>query len=240
MGRIRLDQRLLGKLAARASKSEQYVREQISKRASRLGIASEAVQILWAKEYGIGTGRFYRSLPPHVQEQVHKSLPVVFAGSPLRLPGGVRGRHRSVPSRTRIDSVRLAGEYLLADQELRERCVDLLRAKGKFDRVFREATTVFDHRLRILGGVAGKMNPADLVGKVLNPDPNKAVLIVSDQADEQAGFFHMCKGLVLAFRNPTHHRLTNRFTREDALRFCGFVDIVLTALKQARRNPSVP
>jgi hypothetical protein len=239
MARRRLDQRLLRKLSAKVSKSEQYIREQLSKRASKLGIASEVAQILWAKEYGIGTARFYHSLPPHIQDQVHKSLPAVFSRAPLAPLARVRRGPRRIPMRARRDSVRLASEFLLVDHELRERCGDLLRAKGKFDRVFREATTLLDDRLRILGSVAGKMNPADLVGKALNPDPDKAVLIVSDEADEQAGFFHICKGLVLAFRNPTHHRLTDRFTREDALRFCGFVDILLATLKQARRNPSV-
>jgi hypothetical protein len=129
-------------------------------------------------------------------------------------------------------------DLLLADKELKERCSDLLKANSKFDRVFREATTVLDDRLKKLGNIKAKMNPSDLTGKVLNPNPDKALLVVSDDADQQEGLYSCVKGLFLAFRNPAHHRLSDTVTRHDALRFCGFVDLVLAILQQARSNPT--
>lgn len=233
---LRLDQQLLKKLVKKTAKSEQYIREQISKRASRRGVSSEAAQILWAKEFGLGTARFQRSLLPHLQEQVRDALPSVFA---RQAAGSVSPRLARTASRPKgKDTLRLAIEYLLADDELRRRCGDLLRARGSFDRVFREATTVLDDRIKRLGGIKGKINPATLAAKVLNPDPRKAILKVSDDADEQDGFFSICKGLFLAFRNPTHHELSDKFTREDALRFCGFVDAMLAILNKAEKSPA--
>jgi len=123
-------------------------------------------------------------------------------------------------------------DTMLRDRQLRERCKDLLLANKHFDRAFREATTVLDDRLKKKPGVKN-LNPVNLVSKVLNPDPQKAIIEVSDENDEQERFHGICKGVMLAFRNKSHHELSDKFTREDALKFCGFVDAILTLVEQA-------
>jgi uncharacterized protein (TIGR02391 family) len=228
MAILRLDPKLLGKLAEKTGKSQKYLREQISRRANKLGVSSEAAQILWAKEKGLGTGAYQRKLSVGIQEEVRNSLPVVFAQPK---PSSVRS-----PTKTgrvnRNSQIGAAIEYLLQDEELRGRCKDLLKASKHYDRAIREATTVLDDRLKKLTGIKG-MLPQDLIGKVLNPDPQKAIIVVSSDRPEQEGFFSICKGLGLSFRNPTHHNLSNKFTQQDAMKFCGFVDAILALLSQA-------
>jgi len=51
MANRKLDQDLLAKMAGKTGKREQYLREQISRRASRSLISSLAAQLLWAKEW---------------------------------------------------------------------------------------------------------------------------------------------------------------------------------------------
>jgi hypothetical protein len=80
--------------------------------------------------------------------------------------------------------------------------------------------------LKKLSGIKN-MNPAALIGKVLSPDPAKAVIVVSAEADEQQGFFYICNGVSITFRNKAHHNLSAAFTQADALKFCGFVDTLL-------------
>lgn len=130
----------------------------------------------------------------------------------------------------------MAIDYLIQDRDLHDRCKDLLMAPRNFDRAVREATTVFDDRLKNISGISN-MRPLDLVGKALNPDPEKAIVVVSTSRAEQKGFFSICHGLILAFRDPTHHKLSDKFTREDALKFSGFVDTILAALGKAEVHP---
>lgn len=228
MGRTQLDAALLTKMATKLSKTEQYVREQISRRASRKNIASEAAQIAWAKELGFGTASAQRRLDPHIQHQI--------AAIAVHAPMSANGR-RPAPSRrvarkvTGAATLSGAIDLLLSDYELKQRTSDLLKARKNFDRVFREATTVFDDRLQRLAQITGKVNPGDLVSQTLHH--SRAILLVSKHQDEQEGFFLICKGLMAAFRNPTHHTLNNKLTREDALRFCGFVDSLLKILGTA-------
>ncbi len=225
----RLDQALLFKIAEKTGKSIQYVREQISKRASRLGVVSEAAQILWAKELGIGTAGALQKQPANVQDQVRATVPIFEALRPTARPKQYKKASKTPLPPSPLNA---AIEYLLQDEELKKRCADLLKAKSSFDRVFREATTVLDDRLKRLAKVKGKIDPTALVAKVLHP--NNAILVVSDNTDEQEGFFSVCKGLMLTFRNPAHHTLNDKLTREDALRFCGFVDALLAILQQAK------
>ncbi len=225
--RARLDGPLLEKIARRRRKSEQYIREQISKKAARLGITSEAAQIIMGRELGIGTTRALRRLPPHIQEQVREAGPVGGKG------GERPGRCKTAAAKASKTSPEVAAIETLNDPELKSRCRDLLRARKHFDRVFREATTVLDDRIKKKSGIK-RMNPVALVGKALNPDPRRSILVVSDDAAEQEGIHSICKGLMLAFRDKAHHELNDKLTRNDAIKFCGFIDMILGLLERAR------
>jgi hypothetical protein len=227
----RLDEHILEKLVEKSGKSTKYIREQISKRASRRGVSSETVLVLWAKEFGVGTARYQQSLPPYINQEIRDQLPRFFAPREPTVKQREPTKKRNAVNR-KVGMLSAAVEYLLEDNELRSRCSDLLRAKGNFDRVFREATTVLDDRLKKLSGI--RANPSELAARVLHP--RSAILRVSQDQDEQEGFFLIVKGLFQTFRNPVHHELSDKFTVQDALRFCGFVDSLLAVLAKANRT----
>jgi uncharacterized protein (TIGR02391 family) len=233
MAKQRLDPRLLAKLAKKTGKSAKYLREQISRRSGRQGISSEAALVLWCRRAGIGATTFLNKQPTFVRDEVRTSASSSSATT-------MYDHAEKAQSRTK-NSRRKPGfgpvvDVVLEDQQLRDRCRDLLTARKNFDRAFREATTVFDDRLKKVSGIQ-KMNPQDLIGKALNPDPQKAVLEVSTERQEQEGFYSMCKGIMLTFRNRTHHSLSDKMTRQDAIKFCGFVDSLLAILGQATTHP---
>lgn len=231
MGTTRLDPALLHKLIKKTRKKEQYVREQIAKRANRLGISSEAYLVLWAKQMEIGTGAFQRKLSPAIQTEIRETLPAMFTPR-SSVPVKKNDDKRQVSQKSALT---MAIEYLIIDDELRDRCKDLLRAARNYDRVFREATTVLEVRIKKLSGIRG-MRGASLVSKVINPKPDRAFLKVSNEAYEQQGFHDICRGIMLAFRDTTHHELSNNISREDALKFCGFVDSILAILGNATKQ----
>jgi len=169
--RTRIDENLLQKIAQKTGKSKKYVREQISKRASRFSVNSEAAEILWAKELGIGTATALRKLPPYMQEQVHGTMQTIFTE---RVPFREKTGKLLSKDKKDIDRVSLAVEYLLSDQELKSRCSDLLRKRRHQDRVFREATTILENRIKRLANIHKRINPEPLVNTALNPDPAKA------------------------------------------------------------------
>lgn len=227
MPQKRLNPALLKKMASKAGKAEKYLREQISRRAGRQGISSTAAQLVWAKELGIGIANALNKLPPDVREEVRS------AGSGPSAPRTSNGKRPATQKRKAEPITPATIDTLLQDGQLRARCKDLLRAKKHFDRVIREATTVLDDRLKKKTGIT-HMNPENLVGKALNPDPSKAVLEVSSDEAEQEAFHSICKGIMRGFRNKTHHSLSDKFTREDALKFCGFMDTILGVIEQAK------
>jgi uncharacterized protein (TIGR02391 family) len=224
-----LNEVLLKKMSAKTGKTIQYLREQISRKAGRQGISSAAAQILWAKGMGIGTANALRRSPADVREDVRSAALSRAQAAAFRRGDGTRSPiHNRKPEPITAATI----DTLLHDPQLRGRCKDLLQAGRHFDRVFREATTVLDDRLKKKTGITD-MTPENLVGKALSPDPSKAVLEVSSAKSEQEGFHGICKGIMLTFRNKTHHSLSDKFTLADALKFCGFIDTVLGVIEQA-------
>ncbi len=118
----------------------------------------------------------------------------------------------------------------IRDDELRSRCSDLLSAPDKFDRPINQATQVLEDRIRERSRTNAGLIGADLVNKVIKSDPKKTVLILSDDDGEQEGFSHIIRGMVGAFRNPTHHGIGDHFSREEGLEACGFADNLLQVI----------
>lgn len=66
----RLDPKLLKKLANKIGKSEKYVREQVSKKATRHRVSSEAYFVHLLLSENIGASQFRRSLSPQIQGEI--------------------------------------------------------------------------------------------------------------------------------------------------------------------------
>lgn len=117
------------------------------------------------------------------------------------------------------------------DPELRDRCADLLRAEGHFDRAVFQACLVLEERVRAaiggpdLGGVA-------LMGAAFSARAPR--LRLSTDEREQRGAMEIYRGLMALLRNRTGHRIVNTYSREDAQRFVALVDFLLTLVSKAQ------
>lgn len=224
----RLDRLLLKKLADKIDKSIKYTREQNAKRASRAGVSSEAYFLYWLKEKKIGFQKYKRSLPVDVQNEAR-----TLTGTPQHTA------NTTTPNRAgHTETLTASSRYIdllemIQDDELRDRCADLIKRPRNHDRVFREATTILEHRVKNLSGITQRMSPQALIGKAIAPDPARAILVVSSDSSEQEGFYKICAGIEAAFRNRTHHEVSNKLTRNDAIKFCGFIDSLLLVLASA-------
>ena len=127
----------------------------------------------------------------------------------------------------------------IKDEELKSRCADILTASSNFDRVINQASQVLEDRIRTKSGLDRSFVGIKLINTALNADKSKSVLIVSENNEEHEGFCHICRGIMLAFRNPTHHYLSDSFEREDALKFTAFIDNLLKILQKCKVTSKV-
>jgi hypothetical protein len=129
----RLDQTLLSKIARLLNKTPQYIREQVSRRASREGVVSSAALVMWARDLGIGVASALEKLPPHIQQQL--SVPRVLAPTSRVAPRGTRVAHYQGPTARRAIQTRSGRKSKLVfishaseDKKLAQALVALLRS----------------------------------------------------------------------------------------------------------------
>ena len=103
---------------------------------------------------------------------------------------------------------------LIEDDELRQRCSDLLTAPGNYDRVVREATTILEDRIRsrcphdILSRLipqSAAQSGENLVNKIFAPD--HPILSISSDRYKRIAFHRIMLGMVSYLRNPYHHSI---------------------------------
>lgn len=224
-----LDEKIMKKIAQKLGKKDLLpVNRMVSRKASSFGISAEAALILLAKEYGVGTSTYQRKLDVTKQAEVRDALPGIFGTVRPGAIGLKPGKNKPAGSQTKRASLKLAIEYLIQDQELRTRCEDILMASANFDRPINQATLILEDRIRKKAQPNQKLVGESLVGYAFNEEISKSVLVVaSNDPEDQRGFTQILRGAVPAFRNKTHHHVINNFSREEALRVCGFIDVLL-------------
>lgn len=237
MGRRILDPGIMSKLAIKHRKPVTAINVMVSKRASKFGISAEAALILLAKEYGIGTSNFQRNLDPMKQVEVRDALPAIFVSGSSRLENAGRkktsGNRSGINKKTRL---KLAIEYLIQDSLLLSRCQDILMMSAHFDRAINQATLILEDRIRKKAPPPGRMNGENLVNFAFNEELTKTVLqVASNEAEDQRGFTQILRGIVPAFRNKTHHHIIDGFSREEAMRVVGFIDVLLRVVDNSRK-----
>ena len=238
MGRPRiLDTKIMSKIAKKTGKRDIIaVNRMVSGKAAKLGISAEAALILIAKEHGIGTSTYQRSLEVSKQDQVRDALPIMFATRQTTTTKTAPKSIKLTSAISRRSSLKLAIEYLIQDDELRGRCADLLLASSKFDRAINQATLVLEERIRNKA-----LPPTSIVGEPLvnfafKDDLTKTILqVAGGNVDDQRGFVQIFRGLVPTFRNKTHHHVIDTFSREDAMRICGFIDVLLRVVDSSTK-----
>ena len=230
MPRRILDPKIMSKIAKKIGKEEiTDINKIVYKKATKLGISSEAALIILAKEHGIGTSTYQRSLDATKQAEVREALPLIFA--PARITshaGKTKNGNGAKPVASKRASLKLVIEYLIEDQELRSRCQDILMASANFDRPINQATLVLEDRIRKKAQPTQKLVGEKLVGYAFNEEISKTVLrVASNDPGDQRGFTQMLRGIFAAFRNKTHHHIIKNISREEAMRVCGFIDVLL-------------
>jgi len=227
-----LDQQIMSKIAKKTGKKDfTSVNSMVSKKADKLGISSEAALIVLAKEYGIGTSTYQRKLDATKQAEVRDSLPGIFTTSSRNIKETGKKNGDPKPTISKKASLKLTIEYLIQDQELRSRCQDILMASSNFDRPINQATLVLEDRIRRKAQPTKKLVGDNLVSFAFNEDLSKTLLrVASNDPDDQRGFTQILRGIVPAFRHKTHHHTINSFLREEAMRVCGFIDVLLRVI----------
>lgn len=235
MPRRRLNEPLMEKLRKKLGKRDLVqVNKMISAEARRRGISSEAAIVVLANKYGIGASYYQRSLDAVKQAEIHGVL-TALSPRAQRSPSRTTGRSNATRLATPSDRARRRAsiDYLIADPELHSRCADMLMAPRNFDRAINQATLVLEARLRTKAQPAPRMVGENLVGYAFNEDLARTVLrVASNNPDDQRGLTQILRGVVPAFRNSTHHHIIN-FSREEAMRICGFVDVLLRVVDSA-------
>jgi len=118
MAKFQLDQALLTKLSTKIGKTIKYTREQITKRASRNNVSSEAYFVFWLRKEGIGAMKYYRSLPPEIQSEVRNLQSILGTKLVSSLSAKQKHRLQRIEKMFRIEKLEIKQKPFLLSKEI--------------------------------------------------------------------------------------------------------------------------
>jgi uncharacterized protein (TIGR02391 family) len=234
MGKRILDPKIVAKLCKTTGLEPNAVRVKVSQLASKKRVTSEVALVLLARQHSIGTAVFQRSLDPGMQTAIRDAMD---GPEPVTRRAGSTKGSKTVEKRSasRRDILKGTIELLIHDQQLHNKCTDILLARANYDRPINQATLVLEDRIRKKVKPPTPMVGETLVNYAFSEKLEKTRLqVASGQAEEQRGITIILRGFVPAFRNTTHHHIVDTFTQEDAIRTCAFIDLLLRVVDSTK------
>jgi uncharacterized protein (TIGR02391 family) len=122
---------------------------------------------------------------------------------------------------------------LIADDEIGQRCEDLLAADLDYDRVIREACVILEDRVRKATGADKNVVGVSLMQKAFGKN---GPLRLSERDREQVGAMQIYSGVMAFFRNAAGHNVVDSYTQDDALRFLVLADLLLAMVDKLLRD----
>ncbi|MCH7998381.1 MAG: TIGR02391 family protein [Chloroflexi bacterium] len=122
----------------------------------------------------------------------------------------------------------------VVDDELRDRCMDLLVRPGKADTAVRDAAVVLEHRIRKAAGLGPEDYGVSLVDKALSP--KTGLLDFGGLKPEREGIHQLYRGVIAFFKNPTSHQIIQDYDVTRARQVVGLIDLLLQLLREAKRK----
>jgi uncharacterized protein (TIGR02391 family) len=123
---------------------------------------------------------------------------------------------------------------LIKDDQLRDRCQDLLVRPGKLDTAVRDAAVVLEHRIRTLSGLPQHEVGVELVDKALNR--KTGILVVKGLDSERRAVHDLIRGTIGFIKNPLSHQIIADYDVTRARQVVGLIDVLLQLLQETRRR----
>ena len=127
---------------------------------------------------------------------------------------------------------------VIRDQQLLNRCANLLAAPGAYDRVIEEATRVLEDRIRSrvphetlsrLIPNSGNKIGENLINRVFSV--NDPALSASDDRNRRIAIRNILVGVVSYLRNPSHHHIDDQTEWSCAWSTVGLIDKLLSDIE---------
>jgi len=202
--------------------------------------------ITQAKTVLQGTG-LEKSVPQEVSPPsmrtgvIAADLNVAVANLAATLVAALEDQDGELPAlREEVDSLKsqLAGAEVrsldVVDDELRDRCLDLLMRPDKADTAVREATVILEDRIRRIARLGTDSYGVGLVDKALNPKTGS--LHFGRPQREREGLHQLYRGAIGFFKNPASHRIIEDYDVARARQVVGLIDLLLFLLRDAKNE----
>lgn len=118
--------------------------------------------------------------------------------------------------------IELASPFL--DKEIVEQCIN----KEKAEDIITSAFRILEERIRKQIGASYERSGVDLVNDAFNTSTGK--LTIGETKSEREGVYHLFRGSMLFFRNPSAHRYVKDYTEFEIFEIVTHVNLLLNIL----------
>ncbi len=179
-----------------------------------------------------------KNSPPEATEGVDTKIEnvktLMETGTMAKVPtGNIMGK---IEKNRKLSNIASTRTIILMDQELKRTVREITNDSFNNDRALDDAATILEDRIRNVAGLQKSDIGQRLIDKALNP--SNGVLVISEVANEQEGYWKLYDGFLKAIKNPTSHRRI-KITKKEVMQIIEFADFLIGLLQRSRQRKPI-